>query len=64
METLTASKSGEGVRPTNTTERNELGEIIVYESLSVNDIMGWTEQESNRYYSAAVKEVVESYHGV
>ena len=61
METLTASKRGEGVMPTNTTKENELGETIVYNDLSVNDIMGWTEQDSNRHYSQGVKELLEAY---
>ena len=61
METLTANKRGEGVTPTNTTKENELGETIVYNDLSVNDIMGWTEQDSNRHYSHGVKELLEAY---
>ena len=42
-------------------EENELGETIVYNDLSVNDIMGWTEQTSNRHYSHGVKELLKAY---
>lgn len=42
-------------------EENELGETIVYNDLSVNDIMGWTEQDSNRHYSQGVKELLKAY---
>ena len=55
METLTASKREDGVLPTTIT--NDLNEPIVYKDLSINDILGWMNQDSNRHYSAAVKEI-------
>ena len=42
-------------------EENELCETIVYESLSVNDILGWMDQPSNRHYSHGVKELLKAY---
>lgn len=37
---------------------NELGEEIVYNDLSLNDILGWMDQKSNRKFSEGVDTLI------